>query len=137
MNARSGGAGAPRAAEAPGRANASPEVDPLVELARRRARLLARSARLREELAADGAVIGRQVGTADRTLRFARRRLAGPALAVGAVALVVAGPSRVLGLLGRALVLWPVLRPLVGPAGRGALRTLAPLVAGWLARRRA
>jgi hypothetical protein len=84
----------------------------------RREVLLARSARLRDELA-DGAheigtrfrVFDRGVALGRRTLAFGRSRLVLPLVVAGGVALLVARPSRWLRLASRAFVLWPIVRP--------------------------
>ncbi|MCZ8130220.1 MAG: hypothetical protein O9284_02820 [Steroidobacteraceae bacterium] len=110
--------------------------DPLVDLARRRARLLARSARLRDALAADGAALGATARSFERGVGFARTRLARPLLVAGAVAVVAAGPRRILGLAGRAVVLWPVLRPWLQPLAGRALQLFVPWAVARLARRR-
>lgn len=83
------------------------------QLAARRELLLVRSERLRSDLRDSTRGLGRGLHTVDRGLAFARSRLLWPAVVGGGLLLVLVGPSRVLKLAGRALVLWPVVRPLV------------------------
>jgi hypothetical protein len=73
-------------------------------LERRRQVLLARSARLRDELADDARAVLRPLGAVDRGVSIARSGLLKPALVAGGAMLLVAG---------RALAFWPVIRPFV------------------------
>jgi hypothetical protein len=82
-------------------------------LERRRQVLLARSARLRDELADDARAVLRPLGAVDRGVSIARSGLLKPALVAGGAMLLVAGPSRWVRLAGRALAFWPVIRPFV------------------------
>ncbi len=83
------------------------------QLAERRELLLMRSERLRSELRDSTRGLGRGWRTLDRGVAFARSRLLLPAVIAGGLLIVLVRPSRVLRLAGRALVLWPVVRPLV------------------------
>jgi len=83
------------------------------QLAERRELLLMRSDRLRSELRGSTRGLGRGWRTLDRGVAFARSRLLLPAVVAGIVLIVLVRPRRVLKLAGRALVLWPVVRPLV------------------------
>ena len=84
-----------------------------LELAARRQRLLAESARLRAELAGDAAALGERFRLADELVAASRSGLARVALIAGAVWLVFGRRGRVFGLAARAVVVWPFLRPLV------------------------
>lgn len=90
------------------------------ELQARREVLLARSERLRAEIADDAHALGARFRSFDRGialgragLAFGRSRLLVPLLVAGGVAIVVARPSRWFRLASRALVLWPIVKPLV------------------------
>jgi hypothetical protein len=83
------------------------------QLAARRELLLVRSERLRSELRDSTRGLGRGWRTLDQGLAFARSRLLWPAVIAGGLLIVLVRPSRVVKLAGRALVLWPVVRPLV------------------------
>jgi hypothetical protein len=117
----------------------TPPPDPGADLRRRRELLLARSARLRDEIAEDANVIRRGAGLVDRGVGLVDRGagLLGRARSTGLLVplalagglLLAAGPSRVLRVAGRALAMWPLVRPLVRP--------LMPHVATLLAARRA
>jgi hypothetical protein len=92
--------------------------DAAQDLARRRGVLLARSARLREEIADDVQEVRRGTGLLDRGLGLLDRgRAVGPMLVplalAGGVVLALGRPSRILRLATRALALWPVVRPFV------------------------
>jgi hypothetical protein len=84
------------------------------KLAARRELLLMRSDRLRGELRNSTRGLGRGWRTLDRGFAFARSRLLWPTVIAGGLLIVLVRPSRVLKLASRALVLWPVVRPL-GP----------------------
>jgi hypothetical protein len=117
----------------------TPTPDAGVDLARRRELLLARSARLRGEIAADASVVRRGAGLVDRGVGlvdrgaglFGRARRTGllVPLALAGGLLLAAGPSRVLRVAGRALAMWPLVRPLVRP--------LLPHLGAFLSGRRA
>lgn len=82
-------------------------------LAARRELLLARSERLRLTLADDAAALALRFALADRVVRLARSGLV-QAVAAGGAALVLFGkPRRLFRTLGRLLMFWPLLRPLV------------------------
>jgi YqjK-like protein len=83
------------------------------QLAARRELLVMRSERLRSELRDSTRGLGRGWRTVDRGFAFARSRLLWPAVVAGGLLIVLVRPSRVLKLAGRALILWPVVRPLV------------------------
>jgi len=83
------------------------------QLAARRELLLTRSGQLRSELRDSTRGLGRGWRTVDRGFAFARSRLLWPAVVAGGLLIVLVRPSRALKLAGRALVLWPVVRPLV------------------------
>jgi hypothetical protein len=113
--------------------------DPARDLARRREVLLARSARLRDELADDVqfvrsgaglldrgvALLDRGIGLADRIGSPRRSSLLVPLALAGGLLLVLRRPSRVLRVAARVLAFWPVVRPFV------------PRVAALIAARRA
>lgn len=83
------------------------------QLAARRERLLTRSERLRSELRDSTRGLGRGWRTVDRGIAIARSKWLWPTVVAGGLLLVLVRPSRVLQLASRALVLWPVVRPLV------------------------
>ena len=83
------------------------------ELAARRELLLARSARLRAELAGDAAALGVRLHLADELVASARSGIAHVALIGGALLLVFGRGRRLLGLATRVAVLWPFIRPLL------------------------
>ena len=83
------------------------------QLAARRELLLARSARMRSELAADAGALAVRFRTVDRLVAVARSD-AGRFLAIGVAALLLFGrPRRLLRLAAKALALWPVIVPLL------------------------
>jgi hypothetical protein len=83
------------------------------QLAARRELLRARSARLRDELAADAGALGVRFALADRVVAAARSD-SGRLLLVGAAVLLLFGrPRRLLRLAVKALALWPIVVPLV------------------------
>jgi hypothetical protein len=99
-------------------------------LATRRELLLARSARLRDELVDDLGAVRRQLGPVERGFALARSGLLLP-LVVGLGAALVAGrPARGLRRAGRVLALWPLVRPLVLSLAPRALALVAARVAG-------
>jgi hypothetical protein len=117
----------------------TPTPDAGADLARRRELLLARSARLRDEIADDASVVRRGAGLVDRGVglvdrgagllgRARSKGLLVPLALVGGL-LLAAGPSRVLRVAGRALAMWPLVRPLVRP--------LLPHLSAFLSARRA
>lgn len=83
------------------------------QLAARRELLLTRSERLRSELRDSTHGLGRGWRTVDRGFAFARSKWLWPAVAAGGLLIILVRPSRALQLASRALVLWPVVRPLV------------------------
>lgn len=83
------------------------------ELARRRERLLARSALLRESLAADAAVLGGAFPTARRLIAFGGSGKVKTLLLALAALLVLRRPRRVLNLVAQGLAYYPVIEPLV------------------------
>lgn len=105
----------------------------------RREVLLARSARLRDEIADDvhglrrgAGILDRGVGLLDRGVGLLhggdsrrRSRLIVPLAVAGGLLLAIGGPRRALRLAGKALALWPIVRPFV------------PRVAALIAARRA
>lgn len=117
----------------------NPAHDPARDLAARREVLLARSARLRDEIADDvrglqrgAGILDRGVGLVDRGIGLlnGRNSRRGPGLLVplavaAGLLLALRRPSRVLRVASRALALWPLVRPVVPVvrayfAGRGA-----------------
>ena len=104
MNARH----RPRSGEAAGN-------DPAAELAARREVLLARSARLRDEIVDDATSVQRGAAFVDRGASLARSGLLVPLAVAAGVLLVVGRPSRVLRVGAKLLALWPVVGPLVRP----------------------
>jgi hypothetical protein len=117
----------------------NPARDPSRDLAARREVLLARRARLRDEIADDvhdlqrgAGLVDRGVGLLDRGIGLlgrggstGRPGLIVPLALAGGLLLAVGGPRRALRLAGRALTLWPIVRPFV------------PRVAALIAARRA
>lgn len=87
--------------------------DPMRDLARRREVLLARSARLRDELSDDTRAIGRRLGLVDGGVALLRSGLVLPVAIAGGVALLVGRPSRVLRFATKAVAFWPLVRPFV------------------------
>lgn len=91
------------------------------EIERRRAQLLARSARLREDITRTGAGVTGRLGGAERSIKVARAITSTPVLlAAGAALLAYAGPARVITLIGRGLAGVNLLRRVLsalGPAG--------------------
>jgi hypothetical protein len=87
--------------------------DPARELAGRRAMLLARSERLRREVAGDVEGLRRDTALLDRGVSFARSGLLVPLAVAGGLLLAFGRPSRVLRAGAKLLALWPVVRPLV------------------------
>lgn len=83
------------------------------QLAARRELLLARSGQLRSGLRDSTRGLGRGWRTVDRGFAFARSKLLWPAVLAGGLLIVLVRPSRALKLASRALVIWPVVRPLV------------------------
>lgn len=97
------------------------------DLARRREVLLARSARLRDELADDvqfvrrGAglldrgvgLLDRGIGLVDRIGSPRRPGLLVPLALAGGLLLAIGRPSRVLRVAAKVLAFWPVIRPFV------------------------
>ena len=72
---------------------------------RRRAQLLARSARLREDIARTSAGVTGRLGGAERSIKVARAITSTPVLlAAGAALLAYAGPAKAISLVGRGLV---------------------------------
>jgi len=91
------------------------------ETERRRAQLLARSARLREDIARTGAGVTGRLGGAERSMKVARAITSTPVLlAAGAALLAYAGPARAITLIGRGLAGVNLLRRVLsalGPSG--------------------
>jgi len=83
------------------------------QLAARRELLLRRSEQLRSELRNSTRSLGRGSRMLDRGFAFARSRMLVPTVIAGGLLIVLVRPSRVLKLASRALMLWPVVRPLV------------------------
>lgn len=83
------------------------------ELQARREALLARSASLRDELELSGRDLGQRWRGLDRGLAFARSGLVLPAVIGGGLLVLAVRPSGLLKLAGRALLFWPVVKPLV------------------------
>lgn len=96
------------------------------EIERRRAELLARSARLREEISQTSAGVTDRLGGAERGIKVAKALTSTPVLlAAGAALLVYAGPARAVHLVGRGLVGINLLRRLLaalGPTGDASRR---------------
>lgn len=82
-------------------------------LAARRDHLLLRSERLRCDLRDSTRELERGWQTVDRGLAFARSKLLVPAVVAGGLLVVLVRPSRIIQLAGRALMIWPVVKPLV------------------------
>jgi hypothetical protein len=99
--------------------------DAATELARRHEVLLARSTRLRDELADEVRAVGRRLGGVERGVSIVRSGWFAPLVVAGGAALLVAGPSRWVRIAGRVLAVWPVIRPLV-PRLAALLRATAP-----------
>lgn len=90
------------------------------QLARRRAELVARSARLRGEIALDGARIGSRLGAVDRGLSLLRAATRQPLLlAAGAGLLLTLKPLRAMKWAARGAVLWSVARRVMSALDRG------------------
>jgi len=90
------------------------------QLAQRRADLLARSDRLRNDLAESMALLAARLRYVDRAATFLRGA-GGPLVVSAALALLLfRGPRRIFKVAGRIALMWPVLRPWL------------PRVAGWL-----
>jgi hypothetical protein len=91
------------------------------ETERRRAQLLARSARLREDIVRTGAGVAGRLGGAERSMKVARAITSTPVLlAAGAALLAYAGPARAITLIGRGLAGVNLLRRVLsalGPSG--------------------
>ncbi|MFO0690031.1 MAG: YqjK family protein [Myxococcota bacterium] len=83
------------------------------ELAARREQLLLRSERLRRDLRASTRELERGWQTVDRGIAFARSKLMLPAIVAGGLLVVLVRPSRLIRIAGRALMIWPVVRPLL------------------------
>jgi len=82
-------------------------------LALRRERLIERGDRLRAELESEGRDLALRLRVADRVVGIVR---SGPvrALAIAGAALAILWyPRRLVRIAGRALVLWPLVRPLL------------------------
>ncbi|HXF67268.1 MAG TPA: YqjK family protein [Burkholderiales bacterium] len=91
----------------------------LIELARRKERLIARAAAQRAEIAAILRRWQAPLEVADRALAVARFLRAHPLLvAAAAAAVVTLGRRRLLGLAGRGLAAWRLLRALRGWAAK-------------------
>ena len=81
------------------------------QLAQRRADLLARSDRLRNDLAESMTMLAARLRYVDTTVTVLRGS-AGPLLLSAALALLLfRGPRRIFKVAGRIAMLWPVLRP--------------------------
>ena len=90
------------------------------QLARRRAGLVARSARLRGELAIDGARIGSRLGLVDRGIALVRAAAGQPLLlAAGAGLLLTLKPLRLMKWAARGALLFSVARRVMGAMDRG------------------
>ena len=87
----------------------------------RRAQLLARSARLREDIAHTSAGVTGRLGGAERSIKVARAITSTPVLlAAGAAFLAYAGPAKAISLVGRGLAGVNLLRRVLsalGPVG--------------------
>lgn len=83
------------------------------QLAARREQLVLRSDRLRRDLRDSTRAFERGWQTLDRGIAFARSRWMVPAVVAGGLMIVLVRPSRLLQLAGRALMIWPVVRPLL------------------------
>jgi hypothetical protein len=89
------------------------------ELARRRAELVARSARLRQRLALEGVRIGGQIGFIDKGFALARSVTRQPLLLAGSAALLLyLRPLRAMKWAARGALLFSVARKLFGAVGR-------------------
>ena len=85
---------------------------------RRRAQLLARSARLREDIARTSAGVTGRLGGAERSIKVARAITSTPVLlAAGAALLANAGPAKAISLVGRGLVGVNLLRRVLSALG--------------------
>ncbi len=86
---------------------------------RRRAQLLARSARLREDIARTSAGVTGRLGGAERSIKVARAITSTPVLllAAGAALLAYAGPAKAISLVGRGLVGVNLLRRVLSALG--------------------
>jgi hypothetical protein len=90
------------------------------QLAQRRADLLARSDRLRNDLAQSMTMLAARLRYVDRAATFLRGA-GGPLVVSAALALLLfRGPRRIFKVAGRVALMWPVLRPWL------------PRVAAWL-----
>lgn len=83
------------------------------QLAARRELLLSQSDRLRRDLGASNRRLEQGWQTVDRGFAFARSKLLVPAIVAGGLLVVLVRPSRVIQLAGRALMIWPVVKPLL------------------------
>jgi hypothetical protein len=83
------------------------------QLAARREQLILQSERLRRDLRDSTRELDRGWQTVDRGFAFARSKLLVPAIVAGGLLVVLVRPSRVIQLAGRALMIWPVVKPLV------------------------
>ncbi|MDP3841880.1 MAG: YqjK family protein [Oxalobacteraceae bacterium] len=94
-------------------------------LARRRAELIARSTAQRDALSAQCQSLGHMMSTLDQGFTLLQRIRNNPLMMAGLlVGLAIIKPRRLLPLLRTGLVAWQ------------ALRTVTPLLHGWLARKK-
>jgi hypothetical protein len=95
-------------------------MDRSKQLARRRAELVARSARLRGNLAIDGARISSRLGLVDRGIALARAATRQPLLlAAGAGLLLTLRPLRAMKWVARGALLFSIARRVLGALDRG------------------
>lgn len=79
-------------------------------LAARRDLAVARSAYLRADLQCEVAALGRRLRFVDRATALARSGSGRVLLVGGAAVLLLVGPRRLLGLAGRVVAAWPLVR---------------------------
>jgi hypothetical protein len=79
-------------------------------LAARRDLAVARSAYLRADLQCEAAALGRRLRFFDRATALARSGSGRVLLVSGAAVLLLVGPHRLLGLAGRVVAAWPLVR---------------------------
>jgi hypothetical protein len=113
-----------------GERNGAPPADRAAELARRRSVLIARSARLRGELAADARYVHGRLGFVERGTEAARSGRLLPYVVAGAGLLLLARPGRALRLGAKALALWPVVRPVALPLLHAAVPRIVAAFGG-------
>jgi hypothetical protein len=79
-------------------------------LAARRDLAIARSAYLRADLQCEAAALGQRLRFVDRATALARSGPGRVLLVAGAMVLLLAGPRRLLGVTGRVVAAWPLVR---------------------------